>query len=227
MKHKAKEIWIFGGGHSIMEQFKIPYVLREKVQSKELTPQAYLRYLLPLKDKQVLGINAAYMIGDLFSHILFVDECFWKHNKENLLKHPAQLVSFDNRHKNVPHPSIIHLGKDTGKLQGIHPDPTKICFNNSTGGAAINYAVHLGATKIVLLGFDMNGEKTTHFHNEYFWINNKPPFKEHLLPFKQIAKECNERGVEVLNASPNSSITAFKKVSVSDLLPEIKRRVQI
>ena len=49
----------------------------------------------------------------------------------------------------------IHHFTHSPHLAGIDTRPGQICGNRSTGGGAINVAVQLGATRIVLLGYDM------------------------------------------------------------------------
>ena len=44
------------------------------------------------------------------------------------------------------------------------------------------------------------------------------PFHRHLRGFPQIAKDAKQMGVEILNASPDSAIECFRKVTVKELL---------
>ena len=44
---------------------------------------------------------------------------------------------------------------DRGKPQGLETNPRKVSWNRSSGGSAVNLATHLGAERIVLVGFDM------------------------------------------------------------------------
>ncbi len=46
----------------------------------------------------------------------------------------------------------------------------------------------------------------------------KMPFHRHLRGFPQIAKDAKQMGVEILNASPDSTIECFRKVTVKELL---------
>jgi hypothetical protein len=44
------------------------------------------------------------------------------------------------------------------------------------------------------------------------------PFDRHLRGFAQIAKDAQQRGIEIINACPESAITQFHKCNVKELL---------
>jgi len=98
--------------------------------------------------------------------------------------------------------------------------------NASSGGDAINLASQLGATKIVLLGFDMKAVRTKrHFHSEYIgtgldWVNSNTsaPYTRHIVPFKQIKEEAAKLGITIVNTSLKSAITEFDKLPLTEVL---------
>jgi len=113
---------------------------------------------------------------------------------------------------------------DRDKPFGLSDDPTKIRWNRNSGSSAINLAVHLGAKRIMLLGFDMKlkDHKDQHWHKLY----GKKPKKEsqiqktfirHSEGFPKIARDAKRLGVEILNVNPDSAITAFERVNLSDV----------
>ena len=44
------------------------------------------------------------------------------------------------------------------------------------------------------------------------------PFDRHLRGFSDMAKDAKRRGIEIINASPDSAITCFPKYSIKELL---------
>ena len=55
-----------------------------------------------------------------------------------------------------------------GQKFGLESARDTLAHGNNSGYAAINLAVHLGAARIVLLGYDMgNDGKVSHFHEGY------------------------------------------------------------
>lgn len=104
------------------------------------------------------------------------------------------------------------------KGKGITEDRNKVCWNGNSGGSAINIAYHLGAKKIVLVGFDMrrvNGEKN--FHNDHKEQQHNP-FRRHLKGFPIIAKDAKRLGLEIINATPGSAIDSFPITTLENVL---------
>jgi hypothetical protein len=87
--------------------------------------------------------------------------------------------------------------------------------------------VHAGASRVLLLGFDMDIDPNTqmqHWHNLYDKgpVNDerrrrKLPFSRHLGGFPVIADDAKKLGVEIINVSPNSTIECFPKMTIKDL----------
>jgi len=108
-----------------------------------------------------------------------------------------------------------------GKAYGLETDRQTLAHGNNSGYAAINLAYHLGAKRIILLGFDMasNG-RDSHFHDGYPTraAGNKM-FQDKFLPgFKQLATELDGSGITILNASPYSKLTVFPKITLEQAL---------
>jgi hypothetical protein len=108
-----------------------------------------------------------------------------------------------------------------GKAYGLETDRQTLAHGNNSGYAAINLAYHLGAKRIVLLGFDMasNG-KEGHFHDGYpTQTASDKMYQDKFLPgFKQLHAELNGSGVTIMNASPYSKLTVFPKITIEQAL---------
>jgi hypothetical protein len=85
--------------------------------------------------------------------------------------------------------------------------PDHVCGLDS-GTSAIDLAYKFGATEIVLLGYDMKGG---HFCKHP--LQNPPTshFRRHLVPLDAFAADAKRKGVRIVNASPDSDVTAFEK----------------
>ena len=108
-----------------------------------------------------------------------------------------------------------------GKPDGIEEDPQTLAHGFNSGHAAINLAYHLGAKRIILLGFDMDNDgENTHFHNGYPTraAGNKM-YQDKFLPgFKQLSSQIKHKELEILNASPYSKLTVFPKITLEQAL---------
>jgi hypothetical protein len=223
------EVWILGGGPSMTKQFGIPDNVVQDVKQGIAPPSVYSPYLSAIHNKHVIGINVSYLIGDWIDMVFFGDSQFYQINRDKLAIFPGLKVSCHPMMTN--HPWVKYLATDTKRSKGISFNPAKVSWNCNSGAAAISVAVNSGAKKIILVGFDMNtGEdKSRHWHNLYAKTETRKnlgkngraipiPFARHLEGFPAIARDAASKGIEIINASPTSSITVLKKCSVQELL---------
>ena len=169
-----------------------------------------------LKDKHIIGVNAAYKLGSWIDILFFGDYRFYEWNRIELEKWPNRIITCCTRLKN--HPKIEYLEPidsqkiDTDNLTSISW-PTKNGGANS-GGAAICLAAKLGAKNIFLLGFDgqpVNGQH--HWHNYYKMPNRNWIYSRFNRFFKVIAQDALECNINIYNVNPSSAIPYFKKIT--------------
>lgn len=217
---KGKDVWIVGGGASILEQFDVPTEIIMQVKNKEIPTSSLSKYFKAIQRKKVIGINVAFLLGKWIDYTFFADEQFWQKYQKELLAHPSIKVTCNQRFERTPVDDIIYLEKDTLKRYGIHNVPSKISWNGNSGCAAISLANHLGAKRVFLLGFDMNKQLgATHFHKEYEWQEGKiPPFDKHMMGTEDIRLDADMLGIEIYNCSPNSAIQYLPKLTVKEAL---------
>ena len=216
------ECWIIGGGSSMPYQFDVPEETIKAVISTELKPSAYSSYLSAIHDKHIMGINNAYELG-AWIDICFFGDCTW------YLVHRMRLAGFPGikvtccprwSAQKPGTDGLKFLQKDSTHRQGITSNPTKVSWNANSGASAISLARHLGVKRIILLGFDMarGQNNAAHWHNSHGNARKPPPFKKHMEGWPMIAGDAKEMGIEIINASPDSKIKEFQKVSVKELL---------
>ena len=218
---KGGDVWILGGGPSIITEFEIPLEVVEQVFTGTSHISIYSEYLKPIYNKHIIGINVAYMMANWFDMIFVGDSAFFTKHKAGLYHYPNLVVSCAENTSDLHW--VKHLPRHA-KLNGISPSPKFVCWNKNSGSAAISIAVQAGAKRIFLLGFDMtNQNKVSHWHNHYerAVINGEmkpPPYKKHLIGFAAIKQDAKEMGVEIINVSPKSAITEFPKITLKEAL---------
>lgn len=112
----------------------------------------------------------------------------------------------------------VQLLKKTGK-EGLELKPDGLKTGRNSGFQAINLAYHFGAKRIVLLGYDMQkGPK-----GESHWHGNHPhhsesPYGIFVRMFDTLVEPLKKVGVEVINCSRVSAVTAFPKADLRDVL---------
>ena len=161
------------------------------------------------------------MLGNWVDFIYFGDSAWYLVHREGLKRHPKISVSSHPRfskpdaRKEV---GLKYLARDGAKRFGISTKPGHVSWNGNSGASAINLAVHLGARRVLLLGFDMKAEgQNTHWHGGHDPRVN-PPFKRHLLCFPYVQEDARRLGVEILNVCPDSAIDVFPKVRLEEVL---------
>ena len=120
--------------------------------------------------------------------------------------------------------NAIYLQRVRSHRVQLSTDPNKIECGRNSGFGAVNLAVHFNAKQIYLFGFDYQP-------NSYYcpqrYAHKKPESGSHWPTWAKfydcIKEQLISAGVSVINASPNSSITAFPKVSIDKALGDLSR----
>lgn len=114
-------------------------------------------------------------------------------------------------------PDVVVL-RDTGD-HGLELDPSGLRVGFNSGYQALNLAVHLGVSRVLLLGFDMWGgsEGRDNWHTSPRY-HRRSPYPLFLQAFATIAEPLAEAGVSVLNCSRQTVLRAFPCVSLEEAL---------
>ena len=222
---KNQECWILGGGSSVVEEFDIPKDIVDGVRARSLSLASYSPYMEKIHSKFVIGINIAMFLGDWVDISYFGDNNYFLKYKELFPKVKGLVIGSAPILSKLTYATdpytrylkYIKIAKD--KIHGICTNPSFVYSNLNSGGSSIGIAHNLGVKRIILVGFDMalDVEKNQHWHKEYA-ANAVLPFGKHLPCFEQISRDAIDLGIEIINASPKSKITQFRKASVKELL---------
>jgi len=223
--------WIIGGGTSVPQQFGVPSEIIRKVYEGRLSSSSYSKYMKPLHDKHIIGINNAYQLGTWIDILFFGDSHWYLEHRGKLAVWPGLKVCCDQKFANRPRnkmEGIKFLERDTERREGITSNLSKVSWNANSGAAAISLAHHLGVRRINLLGFDMAMDAAntySHWHGSHMppgqKIKRTPPFKKHLKGFPAIARDAKDLGIEIYNLSPFSKIDCFPKITLEEALDEL------
>lgn len=118
----------------------------------------------------------------------------------------------------IPFPEVLRLQRS--HQRAFDERPTHLCGSNS-GYHALHLAVHFGAARVLLLGFDMkngiNGRRH-YFGNHPKRLNARPAFPTWINQFAKLAPELAKRRIEVVNCSPSTALFAFRRASLTTVL---------
>jgi len=222
---EGADVWIIGGGPSIITQFGIPDSIVQDVLTGKQPMSAYSPYMSSIHNKHVIGVNATYALGDWIDICFYGDNNFYLQYREHLALFPNLKVTCHD--SGLSQPWLKVVGKDYEHPKGISTRSDRVSWNGNSGAAAISLAAWTGAKRILLLGFDMklNENKRQHFHDVYHRGEIKEeqrlmklPFDKHLRGFAQIKIDATNLGIQIINVNPDSAIPEFPKMSLKEVL---------
>lgn len=235
---EGEDVFIIGGGPSILHQFGIPDDLAERALSGEAVEAEVGAYMAPhLYGRPVVSVNNAYTLGDWVDVAFFGERHWFRKHEQALLDHPAQKIHCDQLLEDYK--GLTFLPKDPYKRHGISSMPDRVCWNLNSGAAAISVAYHLGAARVILLGFDMDltqdGQGRSHWHGRHYEMGGHAElqdvekykrskysnFGRHLRAFPAIAADAEALGMPVINSNPDSRIVDLPKIPLSEIIPEL------
>lgn len=168
----------------------------------------------------VIAINRALEFVPGADVLWWSDAGFWRRNRDLILAHaaPIKATCQVNYLPEDDLPSDVVQYNFTGGL-GFDERPGCLRHGNNSTYAAIHLAAHLGAARIVLLGVDMRygpaGE--SHFHGGHGLIHSEATLTELMLPhFEPLVKPLQQRGITVVNASPDSALRCWPRCSIDE-----------
>ncbi len=107
-----------------------------------------------------------------------------------------------------------------GDGSGIWPEPDGLATGRSAGYQAINLAIHFGATRIILLGYDMRiVDGHYQWHNDHKVANRPGIYESTMLPaFPKLVAPLVERGIKVINCTPGSALHVFPAMELGEAI---------
>lgn len=172
-----------------------------------------------LRGRNTIGCNHAYLLGpDVIQYCLFSDPSFWEKNKDQLAVFKGKVVTCAAILHNKPIPWLLQMRRIR---DGLH-EGNILGWNYSTGAAAINLAVSLGASRIFLLGYDLgvqpngaNGKPVSHWHDNHPTPPREEAYRRFLRGFHNVAASLKRLpDVQVYNVTDGSSkLDVFERIS--------------
>ena len=120
------------------------------------------------------------------------------------------------------YPTVTYI-KGVGEM-GLSFDRSIIHQGGNGGYQALNLAVHFGAKRIILLGYDMKSgpEGQLHHHAKHpAGLNNPDPlinYPSWIHAFGTLGPDLKRAGVEVINCTPGSALTCFPMANLEEVL---------
>ena len=191
-----------------------------------------------VRNLNCIAVNDAYLVAPWAKILYAADARWWRWHKEGRekiwpwIKFTAEeqkqaLHNFKGQKLTIDHPDVIrdeqiHILGNAGAI-GLSEVPGSICTGQNSGYQAIDIAVQTKAKKILLLGMDMKHiNNKSHAHNGHDVKTSGSELKEFAKNFSTMLIPLNERGIDVVNCSPDSALEMFRFSTVElEISPEM------
>jgi len=145
------------------------------------------------------------------------DAKWWRHYADRALRFAGTKVTIRDT---LPWKEVYSL-KQSVEHASFDPRPTHLVSGGNSGYQAIHLAVHYGATRIVLLGYDMKDGRNRRRH----WFGAHPGrldsrgnYTGWLRAFDKLAGVLKARNVEVINCTADTALRSFRRLPLSEVI---------
>ena len=163
-----------------------------------------------VRDLPTIAVNDAFRMAPWAAILYAADRQWWDANPDAAQFPGVKLCA-------MPGGPALHM-RSSGTL-GFDPNPARVRTGGNSGYQAVHVAIHTGAERILLLGFDMHG---THYFGPHTKSANgkrlKNPSPESFRNWAERFGALNHRGAEIVNCTPGSALECFPKMSLEEVM---------
>ena len=143
----------------------------------------------------VITVNSSWFAIPACQHIYAADCCWWEENGAGIRSQ-----------------AIRWCGDEfTARRFGINWLPSAIPGSFNSGQRAIELAIHLGASRVLLLGYDCSIRNGTHWHGNHDLLSNPDKFSVVRWQDEFSRLHAVAGGVEIINCSRFTRLTCFPR----------------
>lgn len=162
---------------------------------------------------RVIVINSTVDLAP-WADVLYACDGRWWHWRKGAPEFQGMKYSIDIQASRYD----VTVLKSTG-VEGLELRPHALRTGKNSGYQAINLAVHFGADRIVLLGYDMqpgpNGEE--HHHPDHP-NRSRSPYPSFRAQFPALVAPLQALGIEVVNCTRQTALTCFPQAALEAVL---------
>lgn len=172
--------------------------------------------------RRTIAINSSATLAPFASVLFFTDSSWYEQRRDLVANWPGLVISMSRTAKRELPDKVkrIQGQGDPQALPGFSRGPHVIQQGRSSGHTAVSLAIALGASRVVLLGYDMRFvEGREHCHGEYKGPRDVQIYEREFLPgFAGWNEAAAAVGVEVINATKGSALKEFRFMSLDEVL---------
>jgi len=174
---------------------------------------------------EVIAVNDTYRMIDAH-HLYGADAHWWKRHIGDIAR------DFEGKCWSCEPPGQTNWGRDSNAdawgvtlleariaATGLSRDKDAVVTGGNSGYQAINLAYHLGATRIILIGYDMcwNGGRSHWFGDHPKGLCNAEP-NRYIAAYRTIKPA--DYGLEIINCSRTTALDAFPIHNLDDIFKD-------
>lgn len=184
------------------------------------------------RGRRVIAVNDAYRLLP-FADVLYAgDGDWWDVHQgcqdfagEKWVVHQTRLPGADNAERAGRYGLRMVAGASVIDAGGFSRSPVRIHYGNCSGFQAINLAMLFGATRIILVGFDMRVvDGRRHFFGDHPEPLGNQAKYEHFLPAFDAAARTLPPHITIINCTPGSALRSFPMASLEATLQALEER---
>lgn len=106
-------------------------------------------------------------------------------------------------------------------LQGAHNrglGRELIHYNSNSGAQAMNLAYLLGASRIILLGYDMGATGNMHWFGSHPKGMQNGNYSSYVQCFTRLAEDLANEGVQVINCTRQTALHQFERAELREII---------
>lgn len=159
-----------------------------------------------------IAVNDAYRLAPWAGFLFASDLLWWRTH--------AEAVKDFSGHKVTTQPGRdidgVHRLRRT-EYDGYDPNPSHLRFGGNSGYQAVHLAIHTGAARILLCGFDMHTRGGIHFFGKHAEPLHNPT-DNRMSRWAARFKNLNGHGAQIINCTPGSALTCFENRELDEVL---------
>lgn len=176
---------------------------------------------------RVIAINTSIELAPWADVLYACDKKWWRWAHDDPKRYPNFRrftgLKYALTSESQRYPGVVVL-RNTGSA-GLELKPDGLKNGRNGGYQAINLAVHLGARRILLLGYDMQRSRgKEHWHGDHP-TRTHSPYTQFRESYTTIVQPLKDAGIEVINCSRETALHAFPEMPLEDALPTVSEAV--
>jgi hypothetical protein len=170
---------------------------------------------------RVIAVNTSVKLVPFADMLYACDFSWWFHHEEMWREFQGLRVTIDRRAPKQWPGWIESLECRRPDCRMLLDTPGVIGWGGNSGFGALNLAVQLKPSRVLLVGYDLNIDRGTHWHGDHPGAMTNPrakniaAWRHHLDGAARVASAA---GVQVLNCSQHSSLLKYPKVALEDVI---------